>query len=194
MIHTLGALFSSPELPLLALGPTLVWAMGIFGDTDARRLSNRLEDAARTGDLGGLQIEYWDRGGPPGPGYESDQLVLAAERGATLCTHTSARFDGTFEPPFRAEERTCPADPAAVRALCKALADLDVLGASFAEEKPIAVGGATKITITVREGSTEIAKTYYDHLPARLLPLVALVRAHIAAAQQTAPRQLNRTR
>ncbi|MFO0762287.1 MAG: hypothetical protein U0359_37960 [Byssovorax sp.] len=163
-------------------------------NTDARRLTSRLDEVARTGTLGDLQIEYWDRGGPPGPGYESDQLVLKVDRGAQISVHTSARFDGTFEPPFRAEERICPADPAALRALCRALADLDVLGTSFPEEKPIPVGGATKITITVREGTTEIAKTYYDHLPARLAPLVGLVQAHVRAASQAVPRQINRKR
>jgi hypothetical protein len=168
--------------------------MGMILNTDLRRLSTRLAEAARTGDLGALQIEYWDRGGPPGPGYESDQLVLKVDQGRLVALHTRARFDGAFEPPFCAEERTCAADPAAVRALCHALADLDVIGTSFPEEKPIPVGGATKITVTVREGSTEVARTYHDHLPARLAPLKALVQAHVDAASQAVPRQLNRRR
>lgn len=194
MIHSLGAALSSTPLLLLALTPLVGFGVGMILDTDRRRLSKRLDEVARTGDLGGLQIEYWDRGGPPGPGYESDQLVLKVDGGAAVAIHTRARFDGAFDPPFCAEERICAADPAAVRALCRALVDLDVLGASFAEEKPIAVGGATKITITVREGGSEVAKTYFDHLPSRLTPLVALVRAHLALASAAVPRELNRRR
>lgn len=194
MLYTLGAVLSSAPVPLLALGP-LVWcAMGAIFDTDRSRLSARLAEAARSGDLGDLQIEYWDRGGPPGPGYESDQLILKVDRGRPVVLHTRARFDGAFDPPFRAEERIAPADLAAARALCRSLAELDLLGTTFPEEKPIAVGGATKITVTVREGKSEIARTYHDHLPARLAPLKALVQAHIDAASQAVPRELNRRR
>ena len=76
MIHSLGDALSSTLLLLPALTPLVGWGMGMIVNADRRRLSSRLDEVARTGDLGGLQIEYWDRGGPPGPGYESDQLVL----------------------------------------------------------------------------------------------------------------------
>ena len=126
--------------------------------------------------------------------HESDQLVLKVDRGRLVSIHTRARFDGAFDPPFRAEERACPADPAATRQLCRSLADPDVLGTTFPEEKPIPVGGATKITVTVREGKAEIARTYHGHLPAPLAPLKPLVQAHIDAASQAVPRELNRRR
>lgn len=148
-------------------------------DVSARILA-KLKAASETGSLGDLAIELWDRGGPPGKGFESDLLQVLA--GGEKLTHT--RFDPAYAPPFRVEEYTGPADPAVVRELA-GLA-VTALEGTYTEELPVPVGGVTKISLRAyetagsEEPAPEVAKTFFEHLPKELGALGELVKARMA--------------
>ncbi len=155
----------------------------------------KLRTAVATGDPGGLGIDCWDRGGPPGQGYESDVLIVRPEVEVLLRT----RFDRAYEPPFRVEEYTTVPD-AAVRSQLAALA-LQAFEQTFPEEQPVPMGGATKISLKVYVSPPpgepvtapppEIAKTFFLKLPDALAPLGQLVRARTAALMAGAPKILS---
>jgi hypothetical protein len=161
-------------------------------DTGARPLLDLLGQAAQSGNPGALEIEYWDRGGPPGPGYESDHLVFKTDAGRPVEIYTRARFDRGFNPPFRAEEYVHSLDGAAFRAVCAQILASDVFGTSFDEEKPVPIGDVTKISLTLRSGNGELSKLFYQRIPDRLAELDRSLRDRMAADRTGTPRFLNR--
>jgi len=164
------------SLALLAILAPM--ACSIFS-TDTQKIVQLLGDASRSGELGSLVIEYWDRGGPPGDGFESDQLTLKTDRGSDVNVFVRTRFDNQYEPPFRAEEFTSPLDKSAILVICNEIVGSNAIQSSFPEETPIPVGGATKITLKVRAGQVEVSKTFYDHVPAALQELERLMKAQM---------------
>lgn len=151
----------------------------------------RLRSAAESGDLQGIGVDFWDRGGPPGRGYESDVLIVRPDVEVLLRT----RFDDAYAPPFRTEEHTRPAE----REGRKALAELALraLEGTFAEETPAKIGGVTRISIKVylvpdkpspdTEPPAEVVKTFFQRLPEELASLGDLARARMSALRERAP-------
>lgn len=135
--------------------------------------------AVTTGDPSRLGIDYWDRGGPPGQGYESDLLTARPE----ATTLRRARFDATYAPPFRVEEYTESGDDDLRRALL--VSALAAFEKTYSEETPLPVAGLTKISIKVyvtppagapvNEPPPEITKTFFARVPDELAPLARLV-------------------
>jgi hypothetical protein len=155
----------------------------------------RLRAAVEAGDPERLGIDFWDRGGPPGPGHVSDVLIVRPEIEVLL----RSRFDRAYEPPFRLEEYTAPPDLEARKALA-ALA-LAAFERTFPEEKPVPMGGATKISIKVYAAPPkdepvtapppEIMKTFWLKVPDVLAPLEELARGRMAALQAGTPNILS---
>jgi hypothetical protein len=145
----------------------------------------RLRKAVESGDTERLAFDFWDRGGPPGQGFESDLLSLRPE-GEAL---TRTRFDRKYEPPFRVEERTGSASPEA-RMRFATLAER-AFDKTFPEEEPVRKGGVTKLSIKVylsppagqppAEPGLEMEKTFFERLPDELGDLGQLVRERMDA-------------
>lgn len=145
----------------------------------------RLRAAVASGDAERLGVDFWDRGGPPGQGYESDVLIVRPEVEVLMRT----RFDKAFAPPFRVEEHKAPPDDAA-RGELLALA-LQAFEKAFPEEQAVPMGGATKVSLKVYVSPPpdkpvttpppEITKTFFLKLPDELASLDKLARARIAA-------------
>lgn len=154
----------------------------------------RLNRAIETGSLGDLGIDTWDRGGPPGQGYEAELLLEHAEGGTLKRT----RFDRVYEPPFRVEEYTAPAlPPEGVRTLAKQA--LRAFEGTFTEDLDPHIGGVTKISIKAyvvggdaAAGSPEIMKTFFQKLPDSLAELRELVAARMAELTAKPPRILSK--
>lgn len=146
-----------------------------MSDEARDEILQKLREAVKSGDPGRLGVDYWDRGGPPGQGYESDVLIARPEATALLRT----RFDKAYAPPFRVEEYTDSGDLTVRGALLVgALAAFDK---TFPEEAPLPIGGVTKISIKVyvtppadakvTEPPPEIVKTFFAKVPDELVPL-----------------------
>ena len=156
----------------------------------------RLRRAVAGGDPERLGIDFWDRGGPPGQGYESDVLIVRPEVEVLMRT----RFDRKYEPPFRVEERTGTAEPEARKRLAALV--LQAFDQAFPEEQPVRVGGATKISIKVYVSpaagdasaapSPEIVKTVFEKLPDELAALGQLAHARMDALMPTEPAILSK--
>ncbi len=145
----------------------------------------RLRAAVASGDAERLGVDFWDRGGPPGEGYESDVLIVRPEVEVLVRT----RFDKAFAPPFRVEEHKAPPDDAARGELLAAA--LQAFEKAFPEEQAVPMGGATKVSVKVYVSPPpdkpvttpppEITKTFFLKLPDELASLDKLARARIAA-------------
>jgi hypothetical protein len=147
----------------------------------------RLHRARETGSLGDLGIDYWDRGGPPGKGYEADLLTERADGEVLLRT----RFDLDYRPPFRTEQYAGQRPTAAtVRALSALV--IQAFEGSFSEEAPAPIGDVTKITIKAYvvppappadQGAVPppLEKTFFQKLPGDLAALGDLAKARIEA-------------
>lgn len=145
----------------------------------------RLRRAVASGDPERLGIDFWDRGGPPGQGYESDVLIARPEVEVLMRT----RFDRKYEPPFRVEEYTGAPDPEATKRLLTLV--LQAFDRTFPEEQPVRMGGVTKLSVKVYvsppEGEPpagpgpEITKTFFEKLPDELTALGQLARARMDA-------------
>ena len=120
-----------------------------------------------------IELVLWDRGGPPGPGYESDQLTMRDDGSALNAAYLKTRFDDE-NPPFRGDEYQ-KAFPKLVgnEKLAKV-----IFGRTYAEEADPRIGGVTKITVTLRtrtdsmaSAGSELSKTFFQRLPDELAAL-----------------------
>jgi hypothetical protein len=124
-----------------------------------------LEDAAP----GAPRIcRYWDRGGPPGRGYQANLLYLTDTGDDLEAVFSKTRFD-ELSPPYKTERYVLHLAPAE-RVDLVALTD-SLLSRTYAEEQKPPIGGATKITVGVRCSGAEVEKTFYQKLPAELAPI-----------------------
>ncbi|MCC6553312.1 MAG: hypothetical protein IT372_09875 [Polyangiaceae bacterium] len=153
-------------------------------DTDAIR--EKLRQAAASGSLASVGFYYWDRGGPPGAGYESDLLVLRLAGAEPVAELERKRFDPAFSPPFRVEEYSERVDAATVRPLAAQLER--AFARTFPEETQVPIADVTKITISAFSGDKEISKTFHERLPEDLRELGELVRARLDALAANVPR------
>lgn len=150
-------------------------------DGALRRLQRAVASAAP------MELVFWDRGGPPGPGYESDHLTLRDEGRALTAVVRRTRFDDRV-PTFHTEEATSTFPR--LRGTEKLVAA--IFGRRHAEETDPRVGGGTRITISARalagaDAGAEASKTFFERLPQELAPLDRRFREMIEAALGEAP-------
>jgi hypothetical protein len=151
----------------------------------------RVERAAESGSLAGLEVEFWDRGGPPGHGYESNQLSMKEDHGVRIQTFLRTRFDATYTPPFCVEEFRRPVEDYTLRPFLRLVAR--ALVSSHSEESPVPIGDTTKITILARVDGAESSKTYYQKLPEDLADLGRLASACMTSLASEKPRILSKS-
>jgi hypothetical protein len=146
-------------------------------DEAARRLARALAG-------GGLaEIVIWDRGGSPGPSYESNQLTTVDDGTVLHAVFLKTRFDQQ-NPPFRSEEYAH--DFPRLKGSDKLM--MAIFGRTYAEEKDPRIGGVTKITITARlVGAPEadaLSKTFYQQLPSELASLDTRFREMLRVCEE----------
>jgi hypothetical protein len=115
----LAAAFACGCLALVCLVCHLSTMEGAMNDATNEELRMRLERAAATGRLDGLEIEYWVGGGSPPPHYRSDQLRLFARGGRDVVEFARPLFDASFDPPDLVEKFTADAQPADVQGVAR---------------------------------------------------------------------------
>lgn len=127
------------------------------------------------------EIVYWDRGGPPGRGYEANWLAVRDDGKALTGELLRTRFDPA-DPPYRTDRfrLVFPTRLAGIDKVVSALA-----GGPFAEEEKPPIGGVTAITISIEAGAAKLARTFYQKVPQALVPLEArLVKLARACEEQ----------
>lgn len=170
----------------------LVIALSIFS-SKFKSILNMIEKAAQLGEIGGLEIEYWDRGGPPGQGFESDHIVFKSIHGQPVEVYTRTKFDNSYEPPFLAEEFSHMIDRQVIQQVATQLLQLRVFESSFPEENDPHIGDVTEISITARSDGNEVSNLYYDHIPTQLKAIEELFRYRMkVAAESSKPKVLHR--
>jgi hypothetical protein len=113
------------------------------------------------------ELVLWDRGGPPGPGYESNHLTVRDEGGTMSGIYVRTRYDRDT-PPYRVDEyETVFAKPLGGLA---ALAER-VFGVAYPEEEEPDLGGVTKLTVEMSAGGVTATKTFYERWPEPLRAL-----------------------
>lgn len=114
-----------------------------------------------------IEIVYWDRGGPPGPGYESNHLTLLDDGKGTSAQYLKVRYDRS-NPPYRTDKYVAktPERLNGADALIRTLG-----GPTFREENNPNIGGVTKISVTVSVAGQSLERLFYQHLPEVLKPL-----------------------
>jgi len=131
------------------------------------------------------EIVIWDRGGPPGPSYESNQLTTVDDGSVLHAVFLKTRYDRD-NPPFRSDEYK--KDFPRLKGTDKLA--MAIFGRTYAEETDPRIGGVTKITITIRlltaPGTTsdEVSKTFYQRLPGDLGSLDARFREMARVCEQ----------
>lgn len=150
-----------------------------------------LEERARTGQLGGIEIEYWVGGGLPPPYYRSEQLRLLTVDGQDTLELAILRFDERYDPPSLVEKWQLPARPADVREVVRLLLATQVFRARYPEEDDLGVADilSTEIIVTVPPG--EHKRRYFRRVPPALEPLRAAVEAFQERLQREGKRGLS---
>lgn len=132
-----------------------------------------LEDICRNYDGGNetrdLKFSYWDRGGPPGDGYESNFLEVETEAAEATVRFTKVRYDEA-QPPYRVEVFLTRV-PLSEVALLRCLGELAPWSSSYPEEVSRGIGDDTKITLTIGLSPRSVNKTFHGALPRRLARL-----------------------
>jgi hypothetical protein len=133
------------------------------------QLTGLLTRLASKGWVAGAEFSYWDRGGPPGPGYESNYLQLWGDDRVIHLRCTKTRFD-ELAPPYRVEQYDLDY-PQPQPVLFAEIVEKKLFTRAFAEETPLPIGGVTKLTFAVTDGSDFLEKTFYGQVPPELEPL-----------------------
>lgn len=133
---------------------------------------------AATGSLPDIGLAFWDRGGPPGPGYSSHLWLLRGNDGLRE-GYEHKTHDATLDPPWRIDRFSARTDPEQVKRIAALFAQ--AFDADHDEEKVLPVGGVTKITLRAFTPKGEIEKTYYAKMPEALSELETLIRERIGA-------------
>lgn len=126
------------------------------------------------------ELELWDRGGPPGRGYQQNILSVSPSGAAWRAVYTKVRWDEEH-PPYRSDEYTAVLpheEGASVIALAERAFEHE-----HDEETDPRVGGQTKLTLTVRGDGADREKTFFLAWPDELQPLRARLEALMARAE-----------
>lgn len=127
------------------------------------------------------EFTYWDRGGPPGAGYESNHLTVAGNENETRVVYLKTRFDPD-KPPYKSEEFELPPQPK--RMIGYADVAKRLCSETFPEETPAPIGDVTKLTLTVQSGDLSVDKTFYEKMPAALVPFEDQLKALIVRCEK----------
>jgi hypothetical protein len=129
------------------------------------------------------ELELWDRGGPPGRGYEQNLLSITPDGSRWKARYTKVRWDEK-NPPYGSEEyevALAPADGATLIELAERAFDR-----SYDEESDQTVADGTKLTLTIRERGREREKTFFVGWPKDLAELDERLDALMRRAEQQA--------
>ena len=137
--------------------------------SENQQLPALLKQMPDRGWVEGLEFSYWDRGGPPGNGYESNLLEITGEGSQVRLRYTKTRFDET-KPPYRVERfQLTGQNPRALTSVGKKL--VEMFSGEFAEEHPLPIGDVTKLTFSIGDGRHSLSKTFYREMPRELRSL-----------------------
>lgn len=109
-----------------------------------------------------FSVDWWTRGGEPGPGYTSDKLTVAAGKDAARATYIKTRFDPAFEGGFRALRFAGYVDRAEAERLLAAFDRDRLFDRRFAAEGRGDLADGVKDTIEVKLPSSTFAKTMVE--------------------------------
>lgn len=130
---------------------------------------------------GERQYVFWDRGGPPGRGYEADHLLVTMRSGGSELLFRKTRFDPT-SPPYRTDHYVLNlpeeqvVDPTQLAGA--------VFAEEFPEEKDPRIGGVTKITMRFVSGDENLEKTFFQRVPPVLGPAYARAKELMARCER----------
>jgi hypothetical protein len=111
-----------------------------------------------------LKLDVWDRGGPPGRGYESNLLEFWHSRKSLCVKYTKARFDPA-RPPYKVDRFLLVQKDVQTKWF-SGLVDAGLFVRSFAEEIDPGIGDVTKITFTLMlDGKEQASQTFFQSLP-----------------------------
>jgi hypothetical protein len=136
---------------------------------DVEQRTGFLTRLASSGWVGGAEFSYWDRGGSPGPGQESNYLQLVGEFYITRLLYTKLRFDESA-PQYRIEKYELDYPTPKLLFLAEVV-EKELFTRHFGEETPLPIGGVTRLTFAVADGRNSLEKTFYRQVPAELAPL-----------------------
>lgn len=145
-------------------------AIQIKGEATMSNSRELLKNLSRGAWLQGTQFSYWDRGGPPGQGFESNYLELIGHGGRTpLIVYTKTRFDPA-KPPYRVEKYEMPESSSNLPDF-STMADVGLFDHAFPEENSLPIGDVTKITVHLAAPGRSFEKTFYRDLPSSLVSI-----------------------
>jgi hypothetical protein len=124
----------------------------------------------------GMAVTFWDRGGPPGPGFESDQLTVDA----STIRATRGRADRGRRM-FLISECSLPLDRASIAWLEHVVASPMWRAAAQSAGRR---RDGTKITFSIRSAELHLERTFYAGIPEDLVPLDREARALLDRALQ----------
>lgn len=142
-----------------------------MNDATNQELQMRLERAAATGRLDGLEIEYWVGGGSPPPHYRSDQLRLQTRGGRDVAEFARPLFDASFDPPDLVEKFTADAQPADVQGVARLILAAHLFDEA-AQTGPTAGFDMLATEIAIAAGERRFERKHRgNELPENLRPL-----------------------
>ena len=130
-------------------------------------------------------MSWWTRGGEPGPGYTSDKLDVVVSGRTISGTYVRARFDQSYDPPFKPEEFTGDVPDDLWHALSAAIDGEQIFARHLPAEDKADLADALKDTIEVVVDGQVTTKTMYDlaerdlpHTRAQVKTVAAYLLAH----------------
>lgn len=140
-------------------------------------------------------IDWWTRGGEPGPGNTSDKLTVTTRDGFTRATYVTARFDTAYENNARAQEYSVSLNRPQADALLHALDGDGLFARTFEAEGRENLADGVKDTVRVEFARGRFEKTLVELAPDQLAQAVRARNALAAAITQQGPgRDLNKAR
>lgn len=134
-----------------------------------------------------LSVDWWTRGGAPGPSWTSDKLTVVSHAGLTRATYIRARFDPAYDKNFRAVEYQAAVNRSEAESLVRALDGDGLFARRLAAEERGDLADGIKDTITVELDRRRFDKTVIAVEPDQLAQAAAarnrLVQIVMAAAK-----------
>jgi hypothetical protein len=107
-------------------------------------------------------VDWWTRGGEPGPGYTSDKLTVTVANGFARATYVKSRFDPAYEGNFRALQYTSAINRSEADAFLRALEKDEAFSRYFAGEDRLNLADGIKDTVGVHFADQSYEKTMVE--------------------------------
>lgn len=156
------------ELGRAVLLPALLLACSDASRSDAMNQTvNRSDFAQAVTNCRGCDftVDWWARGGEPGPGYTSDKLTVVADAGGAEATYIKARFDPAFETGFRALRHTARLSRSEAEELLRAIGRNGLFDRHVAAEDRGDLADGIKETVSVTFPESSFSKTLIEAEP-----------------------------